>query len=81
MGVLIMKNAAFDESKSPSLKHNPPRRTMLRFSTYTILSEPLPNGGHALMNGCSGAMDVVPDSLAKLIQHVVTESPHGEAYV
>lgn len=54
---------------------------MLRISTYTILSEPLLSGGHALMNGCSGAMDVVPDSLAKFIQHVVTESPHGEAYI
>jgi len=54
---------------------------MLRFSTYTILSELLSSGGHVLMNGCSGAMDVVPDSLAKFIQQVVTESPHGEAYV
>lgn len=54
---------------------------MLRFSTYTILSELLSSGAHILMNGCSGAMDVVPDCLARFIQHVVTDSPHGEAYI
>jgi uncharacterized protein len=36
----------------------------LRVSSYSILSEPLPGGGFALMNGSTGAIDLVSDEVA-----------------
>jgi uncharacterized protein len=41
---------------------------MLRLSSYSILSEALPGGGYALMNSCTGAVDLLSDELAKIIK-------------
>ena len=54
---------------------------MLRFSSFTIVSERLPRGGHVLMNGCSGALDLIPEHLAMLIKQVLDSCPHGHAFV
>jgi uncharacterized protein len=40
---------------------------MLRLSSYAILSERLPGGGYALMNGATGAVDIVTDACAKIL--------------
>lgn len=53
---------------------------MLRFSSYTIITDQLQSGAHVMMNGCSGALDLIPASLATLIQHTIATSPYGQAY-
>jgi uncharacterized protein len=40
---------------------------MLRLSSYSILSDQLSNGDHALANGCTGAIDLVSSKLACII--------------
>lgn len=44
---------------------------MLRFSHYSILSERLPRGGYVLMNGISGALDLVSDGLGQSVEDVL----------
>ncbi len=41
----------------------------MRFSNYNILSEKLDTGGYAILNGLSGAIDVISDSLYNFIIH------------
>jgi uncharacterized protein len=36
----------------------------MRLSSYAILSDPLPGGGHVLMNACTGALDLISDEVA-----------------
>lgn len=33
----------------------------MRISSYAIMSDRLPSGGRVLMNGISGALDIIPD--------------------
>jgi uncharacterized protein len=40
---------------------------MLRLSNYSILSDPLPGGGYALMNGGNGAIDLISNDLARTL--------------
>lgn len=40
---------------------------IIRLSSYSILSDPLPGGGYALMNGLTGAIDLVSDEIARAI--------------
>lgn len=49
----------------------------MRFSSYSILSDPLPGGGYILMNSLSGALDLVDNELgAQLAPAIWAE--HGE---
>ena len=54
---------------------------MIRLSSYTILSDLLPDGSRILMNGCSGALDIVPGPLADHFQRILANSASGHAYV
>ena len=54
---------------------------MLRLSSYTIVSEPLPGAEAVLLNGCSGAVDIIPPVLANLITTAIEGSPHGQAFL
>jgi hypothetical protein len=38
---------------------------MSRLSSYTIISERLPSGGYALLNGLTGSIDLISDEVAK----------------
>ena len=52
---------------------------MLRLSSYAILSERLPGGGYALLNGCTGAVDTISDALAAILKDAISRSecnPH-----
>lgn len=52
---------------------------MLRLSSYSILSERLPGGAYALLNGCTGTVDVISDDLAAIIQDALSRNecdPH-----
>ena len=53
---------------------------MFRFSSYTIVSDRLPGGGYAVLNGCSGALDLVSDHLGEQLQLLLSSSPHGKAF-
>jgi len=53
----------------------------MRLSSFTILSEPLPNGNIVLLNGFSGAMDIVPPLLAAFFDHILKNNPHGQASI
>jgi len=48
---------------------------MLRFSSYSILSNPMPGGGYVLMSGLSGSMDVVDNSLGRLLESTLPIEP------
>lgn len=48
---------------------------MLRFSSYTILSNPMYGGGYVLMSGLSGSMDVIDDSLGRLLEDTLPVEP------
>jgi uncharacterized protein len=54
---------------------------MMRLSDFTIFSDALPNGSRVLMNGCSGALDVVPAPLADHFQRIQANSEPGHAWV
>jgi uncharacterized protein len=54
---------------------------MNRLSSFTIISDPLPDGNKVLMNGCSGAIDIIPPQLAVYFEHLLETHPRGEAYV
>lgn len=52
---------------------------MLRLSSYATISDPLPGGGYALMNGCTGAVDLISDQLAQVIKDALSQNacnPH-----
>jgi uncharacterized protein len=34
-----------------------------------------------MLNGCSGALDIIPDELANFLRHSIHASPHGEASI
>ena len=54
---------------------------MLRLSSYSILSERLPGGGYALLNGCTGAVDTISDALAAILQEALSRNdcnPHPQ---
>lgn len=53
----------------------------VRLSSFTIVSERLPDGNHVLMNGCSGAVDVIPPVLAGFFSHVMANTAHGQAFL
>jgi len=44
---------------------------VLRFSSYSILSTPLPDGSYVLMNGLSGAVDLLPPWMGQLLERVL----------
>lgn len=54
---------------------------MVRLSSYSILSEPLAGGGYALMNGLTGAIDLINDDLANLVSQVISPFSSQEAYL
>jgi uncharacterized protein len=49
---------------------------MLRFSSYSILSDRMPGGGYILMSGVSGSLDIISDSLGSLLESTISQSPH-----
>lgn len=52
---------------------------MLRLSSYSILSERLHGSGYVLMNGCTGAVNVISDALARIVREALAKndcSPH-----
>jgi uncharacterized protein len=53
----------------------------MRLSDFTILSDRLANGDRILMNGASGALDVVPRPLADHLQGIQVDSARGHRYV
>jgi uncharacterized protein len=53
----------------------------VKLSNYTILSDRLPGGGYALMNGLTGAIDLINDTLATSIDRVITPLSSQEAYL
>jgi uncharacterized protein len=53
----------------------------IKLSNYTILSEPLPGGGYVLMNGLTGAIDLISNELAETIGKVITPFSSQEAYL
>jgi hypothetical protein len=53
----------------------------IKLSNYTILSEPLPGGGYALMNGLTGAIDLISNDLANRISQVISPFSSQEAYL
>ncbi len=54
---------------------------MARLSSYAILSDPLPGGGYALLNGSTGAVDLLSDELGRIIGKVLSEKPHDKVYL
>jgi uncharacterized protein len=54
---------------------------MVRLSSYTILSNRLSGGGYALMNGCTGAIDLVAEDIAQLIGQVISPLSSLDAYL
>ena len=53
----------------------------MRLSSYSVLSDPLPGGGYALMNGCSGAIDLISNRVADiLMKHATFRSAQGKAW-
>lgn len=40
---------------------------MLRLSSYSVMSSPLPKGGYAILNGITGAIDLISEELAELL--------------
>ena len=54
---------------------------MVRLSSYSILSEPLPGGGYALMNGCTGAVDLISVEVAQIISNVISPESSLDAYI
>lgn len=46
----------------------------VRFSSYSILSERLPGGGYALLNGVSGALDLISDDIGEAIKRCYTHA-------
>ncbi len=49
---------------------------MLRFSSYSVLSNRMPGGGYILLNGLSGSLDVITDALGSLLEPRLSQSPH-----
>lgn len=49
---------------------------MLRFSSYSILSEPMLGGGYVLMSGLSGSMDVIDNELGSLLETSLPVKPY-----
>jgi len=52
---------------------------MPRFSSYSIISDPLPGGGFILLNGISGAMDLVSNELGHRICDLLAGERKPEA--
>lgn len=44
---------------------------MLRLSSYSIISSRLAKGGHAILNGVSGAIDLISEELAHLLLELI----------
>lgn len=51
------------------------KEKMLRLSSYAILSDRLKEGGYTLMNGCTGAVDTISDTLAIVLQDAIRSAP------
>jgi uncharacterized protein len=47
---------------------------VVRLSSYAILSTPLPGGGYALLNGCTGAIDVISNELGAILAKALQQS-------
>ncbi len=54
---------------------------MPRLSSYSILSEPLSGGGNALLNGLSGAIDVVSSDLARYLLEELIRNDHRNIWI
>ena len=53
---------------------------MLRLSSYAIVSEPLPGGGYSLLNGFTGAIDLISKEMAQFLLDALTQKDHREIY-
>lgn len=53
---------------------------MIRISSFTIISEPLPDQRIVLMNGSSGALDIIPPEMALFFKTIIEAAPHGQAF-
>ena len=53
---------------------------MVRLSSFAILSQSVEGDYRVLMNGCTGALDLIPSQLASLFEQIRDEAPHGMAY-
>lgn len=53
---------------------------MLRVSSYSILSTPLEDGSYALMNGISGAVDLVPADLGQSLEKVLANRDQASEF-
>ena len=53
---------------------------MVRLSSFAILSQSVEGDYRVLMNGCTGALDLIPTQLASLFEQIRDEAPHGMAY-
>lgn len=51
----------------------------MRFSSYTIVSDPVPGFGRVLMNGITGALDLVEPELAEALEAKLTSGAADEA--
>lgn len=54
---------------------------MTRLSSYSIISEPLPGGGYALLNGLSGALDLISKEMAQFLLNNLVQKDHREIYI
>jgi uncharacterized protein len=54
---------------------------MLRLSSYSIISEPLPGGGYAILNGLSGAVDLISKEMAQYLINALVQADHREIYI
>lgn len=50
----------------------------MRFSTYSILSDPLPGGGFVLLNGLSGALDLISTELGNALKGPLSNGRNPE---
>ncbi len=53
---------------------------MIRLSSFTILSHPLPDQNTVLMNGYSGALDIIQPELAAFFRKIIKNAPRGQAF-
>ena len=54
---------------------------MKRLSSYSILSTRLNEGGFVLLNGLSGAIDVISDEFAQILINKIRTDDHRQIYL
>lgn len=54
---------------------------MVRLSSYTNFSKEIQQDHRVIMNGISGALDIVPPLLAEYLEKVLLHAPQGQAHI